>query len=413
MEEGIDTSEYRLEDLNFSDHNDDIIDHFYCPICKDVMLEPYSIYECSHTFCQPCVLSINNDKCPLCRIEFEESKLNLSLRGLVDKLKVSCISCNWNGTFEQSKNHLKSECPKLVLCQCDKIITKENYDNHIEICPKVLVKCECDLVMKRSLWEQHWLKECPEKDDVPCINEPFGCWWRSKRKDLHECIIGKLVEDSKKWKQIAKKHGYQPTTPKKTKAIETFLKFYPNQMEFFSKSCLLDRSNDSIRTKIFSELIHSYYEQNEDTLNPLNSTINLKKRKKDIIGQFPIELKSIETIENCTIQIKKNTSLQFEKTKFKKPILIVTTDIWRIFILNELPSSFKIIKKKNEFIIKWDYESLSSIYETPFVLSKKITNNTYTILPFPFTIKEISFDVADEIWAHRLHSIFIQFISYS
>lgn len=412
MEEGIDTSEYRLEDLNFSDHNEEVINHFSCPICKDVMLQPYSIHNCQHTFCQPCLGSIDNDKCPLCRNDFSESSLNLSLRSLVDKLKVSCISCDWIGTFEQSKSHLKDDCTKLTLCQCDKILTKENFNNHQDVCTKVLVKCVCNSIMNRSEWENHWMNECLEKEDVECPNEKYGCWWKSKRKDLHDCIIGKIIEENKKWKKIAKVHGYNQSTPKKTKAIETFLKYYPNQMDFFLKSGLIDKTQESLRTKIFTELFHSVYEQNEDTLNPLHSNISQKKRKKDNVQPSPIELKSIYTIEGWNTEIKKNASFHLEKTKFKKPILIITTDTLRIFILNELPSSFKAIKRKNEFIIKWDYESLSSVYETPFVISKKSSNNSYTIIPFSFTIKEISFDVSDDIWSHRLHSIFIQFISH-
>jgi hypothetical protein len=338
---------------------------------------------------------------------------NFGMKCLIEKLKVSCLNeeCDWEGSFEEIQLHLLKDCKYLFLCKCEKILFKENQELHLEECGEEDINCSCNKKIKRKVYDEHVKNECPETENIPCINEKYGCWWKSKRKELHICPIGDLVKQIKQWKKISKLHGYRENELKRTKSIQTLIRYYPLNMEPFIKSGLVDRGyfmQESPRSTIFRSLMFSKFIPDFETLNSILHTTSSKKRKKEI--ENPIEWKQILTIEGWNITMDKNVSVQLNKEEYKKPLLIITSDQYRLFILNELASGIRFNKKGNEISIKWESNPLSQIYETPFVLAKKNLSD-YIIQPVIFTIKEATFKVLDEIWAHRFESLFIKFIS--
>lgn len=49
---------------------------FECPICFLVMVEPVVLDNCKHKFCIQCLMKSENKTCPLCRIPFEDVKVD-------------------------------------------------------------------------------------------------------------------------------------------------------------------------------------------------------------------------------------------------------------------------------------------------------------------------------------------------
>jgi hypothetical protein len=85
----------------------------FCPICFDVLLEPYIHIECDSAFCLSCLFKLVEPSCPICRIylgsvvpQYENSQLckaNRLIRNMLDELLVKCQLCHCvrpRGQFE-------------------------------------------------------------------------------------------------------------------------------------------------------------------------------------------------------------------------------------------------------------------------------------------------------------------------
>ena len=70
------------------------IEKLICPICLDILKNPISCNSTkkSHSFCEECINKSleNNDKCPLCRQEFEFG-INKKVEKILQKLKFKYI----------------------------------------------------------------------------------------------------------------------------------------------------------------------------------------------------------------------------------------------------------------------------------------------------------------------------------
>ena len=59
-----------------------------CPICLDLLHEPLSLEPCNHTFCDPCLRRLGNERhsrCPVCRAEIARCQLNEEIKAIVQE----------------------------------------------------------------------------------------------------------------------------------------------------------------------------------------------------------------------------------------------------------------------------------------------------------------------------------------
>lgn len=86
-----------------------------CPICLDILEEPYTHITCDSAFCRSCLLQLNEPICPICRWTLGDTqaaeyniylrKTNRLIRNMLDDLTVQCIHCHAirrRGQFEHN-----------------------------------------------------------------------------------------------------------------------------------------------------------------------------------------------------------------------------------------------------------------------------------------------------------------------
>lgn len=85
-------------------HEHDISPSLFCPICLDVLQDPYIHLNCDSAFCQTCLLKLSKPVCPICRNYWGEFypwqihnrylvKANRLIRNMLDELLVQCQQC--------------------------------------------------------------------------------------------------------------------------------------------------------------------------------------------------------------------------------------------------------------------------------------------------------------------------------
>jgi hypothetical protein len=95
-----------------------------CPICLDVLKDPYTHVECDSAFCRTCIIQLTEPICPICRwhwydivpIEYNKylPKTNRLIRNMLDELMVECVQCHTirrRGQFEHKCQPMKSSLP--------------------------------------------------------------------------------------------------------------------------------------------------------------------------------------------------------------------------------------------------------------------------------------------------------------
>ena len=129
------------------------IEKLICPICLDILKNPISCNSTkkSHSFCEECINKSleNNDKCPLCRQEFEFG-INKKVERLLQKLKFKCI-------------YAEEGCPK--------ILDYSIYFKHIDKCGfrDLLYECQID----KYFYSEKKYKKCKYIGTIKKINKHF------------------------------------------------------------------------------------------------------------------------------------------------------------------------------------------------------------------------------------------------
>ena len=129
------------------------IENLICPICLDILKNPVSCNSTkkSHSFCEECINKSleDNDKCPLCRQEFEFG-INKKVEKLLQKLKFKCI-------------YADEGCPK--------ILDYSIYFKLIDKCGFRDLSYECQ-IEKYSFSEKRF-KKCKYVGTIKKINKHF------------------------------------------------------------------------------------------------------------------------------------------------------------------------------------------------------------------------------------------------
>lgn len=201
-----------------------------CPVCLQILRDPYMSLCCRNNFCHACFTKLRNagDPCPLCRNSEFRTNRNTLLCLTVDHLQVYCAhkakGCQWVGDFGDYEVHLNQRpvlryqangCPFVkVSCQyCSKSFQRGQICAHVGTCPRRPFMCEycqsydsfyeevssihwpvcryypvlcpngCNEHVARQSLRRHIAKNC-SMTVIECDFKLFGCTAKLSRKDI-------------------------------------------------------------------------------------------------------------------------------------------------------------------------------------------------------------------------------------
>ena len=225
----------------FSSSECDFVDKsskdFDCPVCLQIVWNPFLTACCGNHFCDACVKSTKekNDRCPFCDEKPMIGIIDKKFQRQINELQVYCLfkknGCLWVGELgklakhlEEGKidgeckfvllscslscgkqifrceleKHLSEECP-LRTCTCEYCGYSSTYHDvttiHYSNCPDYPVACPnfcSDEKWKRSSLDRHLL-DCPD-EVVSCSFNEMGCEERMKRQCLQQHIEANVIQ---------------------------------------------------------------------------------------------------------------------------------------------------------------------------------------------------------------------------
>ena len=184
-----------------------------CPICLQILLEPYIVDCCGYSFCAACIERVGEDgkPCPHCNQPGYTTLVNKGLKRTLNEFRVYCShrlsGCEWEGELGKLDEHLNSDplperqlegCPFAVIeCpHCKEGVHRYKIADHqLEHCPQRPYTCEYCSEYKSTFEDvahSHW-PEC-KCFLLPCPNEctPSGSGLQRQDLDLHvkeECPL--------------------------------------------------------------------------------------------------------------------------------------------------------------------------------------------------------------------------------
>ena len=146
----------------------------FCPICFELLTEPYQIVKCGHHVCQQChtqLLTNGKKECPVCREPDALSSAHLDkfFQREINDLKVRCQhhkeGCEWTGELRDLQSHLDPDMRKChyILLPCffgcgERIRSSSMRDHMTRYCVKRQMSCQycsyfssCEIVTAKHL----------------------------------------------------------------------------------------------------------------------------------------------------------------------------------------------------------------------------------------------------------------------
>ena len=212
-----------------------------CPICLQILREPYQVTCCGKSFCQGCIsrAKVKCRPCPCCKTDSYDHYQNKGLQQPLYGFHVYCskkeIGCEWTGELRQLDIHLNLINPKdnetdgcqfadITCSYCSEFIRRNQLIHHKnELCDKRPFSCEycndyestyedvihnhwpicgshpvqcpnkCGKFLQRKDLKSHEHKDCPLAV-VKCDFSYAGCEVKLRRKDMLDHIKDSLVE---------------------------------------------------------------------------------------------------------------------------------------------------------------------------------------------------------------------------
>ena len=184
-----------------------------CPICLQILREPYILDCCGYSFCAACIERVDKDgkPCPHCNQPGYTTLVSKGLKRTLNEFRVYCShrlsGCEWEGGLGKRDEHLNSDplperqlegCPFAVIeCpHCKEGIHRDKIASHqFERCPQRPYTCEYCAEYKSTFEDvahSHW-PEC-KCFLLPCPNEctPSGSGLQRQDLDQHvkeECPL--------------------------------------------------------------------------------------------------------------------------------------------------------------------------------------------------------------------------------
>ena len=129
-----------------------LFDNFRCPICWEIVEEPWETSCCGNLFCEKCMLSYVANKCPMCRKKNFKYRKNEFAKLLLKE---------YEGTFE---------CPY----GCNKKIKLNEFKDHKYECEEAIFKCtinKCNFEGKRKNALDHLITS--HEDVISLLSENY------------------------------------------------------------------------------------------------------------------------------------------------------------------------------------------------------------------------------------------------
>ena len=143
-----------------------------CPICLQILREPYILDCCGYSFCAACIERVGKGgkPCPHCNQPGYTTLVNKGLKRALNEFRVYCphclSGCEWEGELGKLDEHLNSDpLPK----------------RQLKGCPFAVIEClHCRKGIRRDMIAGHQLKRCPQR--------PYTCEYCAEYKSTFEDV---------------------------------------------------------------------------------------------------------------------------------------------------------------------------------------------------------------------------------
>ena len=143
-----------------------------CPICLQILREPYILDCCGYSFCAACIVRVGKDgkPCPHCNQPGYTTLVNKGLKRALNEFRVDCphrlSGCEWEGELGKLDEHLNSDPLP---------------ERQLEGCPFAVIEClHCKEGIRRDKIAGHQLERCPQR--------PYTCEYCAEYKSTFEDV---------------------------------------------------------------------------------------------------------------------------------------------------------------------------------------------------------------------------------
>ena len=143
-----------------------------CPICLQILREPYILDCCGYSFCAACIVRVGKDgkPCPHCNQPWYTTLVNKGLKRALNEFHVYCLhrlsGCEWEGELGRLDEHLNSDPLP---------------ERQLKGCPFTVIEClHCKEGIRRDKIAGHQLERCPQR--------PYTCDYCAEYKSTFEDV---------------------------------------------------------------------------------------------------------------------------------------------------------------------------------------------------------------------------------
>ena len=198
-----------------------------CPVCLQILREPYATDCCGKSFCSFCIqqIKMNGKPCPLCNSAKYDLHPNMGLKQSLYQLSVYCTNksggCEWKGELGELDKHINSgpsDSPSVQLSGChlaeiDCFYCSEEFqrcnleEHQSKHCPRRLITCplNCGKELPYDSLEEHIRSDCKASTSnftqtaVVCADDVFRWISSGEFKDHETLLLLTCSMDSQTW----------------------------------------------------------------------------------------------------------------------------------------------------------------------------------------------------------------------
>ena len=155
---------------NIFNKDEPILKDLECPICLNIIWDPFECCDCGKIFCYSCIKKSKekNNSCPTCRKSPFQGRNAKSVKTFFNKINFNCIykGCQEHPEYSEYLDHLKKCKFRLYKCNnegCNYQDILENMEIHATQCKYLIIKCKyCSKDINLANLELHEKNECTE-----------------------------------------------------------------------------------------------------------------------------------------------------------------------------------------------------------------------------------------------------------
>ena len=141
-----------------------------CPICLQILREPYIVDCCGYSFCAACIERVGEDgkPCPHCNQPGYTTLINKGLKRALSEFRVYCShhGCGWIGELGKLDDHLNSD---------------PQPERRLDGCQFTVIEClHCKEGIRRDEIAGHQLERCPQR--------PYTCEYCAEYKSTFDDV---------------------------------------------------------------------------------------------------------------------------------------------------------------------------------------------------------------------------------